>query len=184
MYIVYKYIYIIYNNVIIIYIIFSNHLFIMMSIKSYYLILYTDMFLVLLFSGLMKLMFCRGKQNQMAVRPVWASGSGVSTNSSSQRPETLMNHDIISIKVSCVITRYRETCFHSRANPRLLGALHKTVSPGGGSSGYEWNAFVHLERGSKYFQLVVLVSSKRLSTFTLHDLTDFLRKKGDSTTLQ
>ncbi len=154
MYIVYKYIYIIYNNVIIIYIIFNYHLFIMMmySIKSYFLILYTDMFLVLLFSGLMKLMFCRGKQNQMAVRPVWASGSGVSTNSSSQRPETLMNHDIISIKVSCVITRYRETCFHPRANPRLLGALHKTVSPGGGggggggggSSGYEWMNETHL----------------------------------------
>ncbi len=86
----------------------------MYGIRYYYLIIYTDMFLVLLLSGLMKLMFCRGKQNQMPLDrfehldPVYRA----STSSSSQRPETWMNHDVISIKVSCVITRYRETCFH------------------------------------------------------------------------
>ncbi len=67
------------------------------------------------------------------------------------------------------------------------------------SSGYEWNTFVcvslRLEsqkalekqshfRGSLCFQLVVLISSKRLYNIHVTWFDWFLRRKGDSTALQ
>lgn len=85
----------------------------------------SDMFLVLLIPGLLKLMFCGAKQKQMAVGrrfehldPVYRA-----SNSSSEQRETLMNHNVISIKVSCVVTSSRETCFH----PPLDVKVHESV---------------------------------------------------------
>ncbi len=70
----------------------------------------------------------------------------------------------------------------SRADPRLLGPLRKTVcvcvcGGGGGSSGYEWNAFVcvslRLESRSRNVSLLRLA---------MHDC--FSHRKDDSAALQ
>ncbi len=77
------------------------------------------------------------------------------------------------------------------ADPRLLGALRKTVSPAGGRVRGRWNE-MHLSvfhsvsncahgkrsrnslfRGSVRFQLVFFPQTRDCTTFMLHDLTDF-----------
>ncbi len=87
------------------------------------------------------------------------------------------------------------------ADPRLLGALRKTVAGGGwggwggggGGLGWKngWNAFIrvslrlrlekqYLFRGLVHFQLVFLVSSKRLYDIHVTWFDWFLRREGDS----
>ncbi len=93
----------------------------------------------------------------------------------------------------------------ARADPRLLGALRKTVSrPGGGSSDQERKNETHLSvfypalnraRGKHLRNSICSVSryafnslfssrARDCTTFTLHDLTDFLRRNGDSAALK
>ncbi len=79
------------------------------------------------------------------------------------------------------------------ADPRLLGALRKTVAGGGGGLGWKngWKAFIcfslrlrlekqYLFRGLVHFQLVFLVSSKRLYDIHVTWFDWFLRREGDS----
>ncbi len=83
------------------------------------------------------------------------------------------------------------------ADPRLLGALHKTVARGGvlgwknGSNACvrvslrlesrSWKALKkHIFHVHSFFVVVFLSHARDCKTFTLHDLTDFLRREGES----
>ncbi len=88
------------------------------------------------------------------------------------------------------------------ADPRLLGALSKTVSPAGGAGGWDermdethlsvFHSVLNCARGkalekqylfrsSVSFQLIFLISSKRLYDIHVTWFDWFLRREGDST---
>ncbi len=89
---------------------------------------------------------------------------------------------------------HRSQASGGRADPRLLGALRKTVCVGGMNERMKriWPSRIALAKsarsclfcGSLCFQLVFLVSSKRLYYIHVTRFDRFLRRKGDSTALQ
>ncbi len=78
------------------------------------------------------------------------------------------------------------------ADPRLLGALRKTVSPGGGmkelmthfSTFHSISNHAHGKHSRNCISFAVRFffwsHARDCTTFTLYDLTDFLRREGDS----